>query len=327
MMVSKRERLEATIAKDVADRPPLALWRHFPVDDQTPEGLAESTALYQARYDYDFVKVTPASSFCLLDWGVEDEWNGNPEGTRDYTRRAIKEPSDWRELRMLDPEQGGLGKQLKCLELLRERLGETQPIIQTIFNPLSQAKNLAGQQMLFEHLHREPEEVLAGLEIITQSTVNFIEAMKDRGVDGIFYAIQHGSYRIFDSENYRKFGVVFDHRIFEASELFWLNVLHLHGDAIMFDLAEKYPVQIVNWHDREVAPSLEEGAQRISGAVCGGIRRMTMVCGDPTQVQEEAVQALESLNRRGVVLGTGCVVPVHAPRMNLIAARSAVDCA
>jgi len=82
LMVSKRERLEAAIAKDVADRPPFALWRHFPVDDQTPEGLAESTSLYQARYDYDFVKVTPASSFCLLDWGVEDEWNGNPDGTQ-----------------------------------------------------------------------------------------------------------------------------------------------------------------------------------------------------------------------------------------------------
>jgi uroporphyrinogen decarboxylase len=284
-MVSKRERLEAAIAKDVADRPPLALWRHFPVDDQTPEGLSESTALYQALYDYDFVKVTPASSFCLLDWGVEDEWNGNPEGTRDYTRRAIKKPADWRELRTLDPERGGLGKQLKCLELLRETLGETQPIIQTIFNPLSQAKNLAGQQMLFEHLHREPDE------------------------------------------NYRKFGEVFDHRIIEAAELFWLNVLHLHGEAIMFDLAEKYPVQIVNWHDREVAPGLAEGALRISGAVCGGIRRMTMVCGDPTQVQEEAAQALKSLNGRGVVLGTGCVVPVHAPRMNMEAARAAVNCA
>ena len=326
-MVSKRERLEAAIAKDVADRPPLALWRHFPVDDQTPEGLAESTSLYQAQYDYDFVKVTPASSFCLLDWGVEDEWNGDPEGTRDYTRRVIKKPSDWQKLEVLDPEQGHLSKQLKCLEILRERLGETQPIVQTIFSPLSQAKNLAGQQMLLEHLHREPEEVLAGLEIVTQSTVRFIEAMKDRGVDGIFYAIQHGSYRIFDSENYRKFGEVFDHRIFESASQYWLNVLHLHGEAIMFDLAEKFPVQIVNWHDREVSPGLAEGARRISGAVCGGIRRMTMVCGDPTQVQEEAAQALQALKGRGVVLGTGCVVPVHAPRLNMEAARTAVDCA
>ncbi len=326
-MVSKRERLEAAIAKDIADRPPFALWRHFPVDDQTPDGLAESTSLYQARFDYDFVKVTPASSFCLLDWGVEDEWNGNPEGTRDYTQRVIKEASDWGKLEVLDAEQGCLGKQLKCLELLRERLGETQPIIQTVFSPLSQAKNLAGRQVLFEHLHRDPEEVIAGLEIITQSTVNFIEAMKDRGVDGIFYAIQFGSYRNFDSESYRKFADVYNLRILGAAEQFWLNVLHLHGEAIMFDLAEQYPVQIVNWHDREVSPSLEDGASRISGAVCGGIRRMTMVCGDPAQVREEADQALKSLNGRGVVLGTGCVVPVHAPRMNIEAARTAVECA
>lgn len=169
--------------------------------------------------------------------------------------------------------------------------------------------------------------MLAGLEIITQSTVRFIDAMKNRGVDGVFYAIQHGSYRIFDSENYRKFGVVFDQRIFESASLFWLNVLHLHGEAIMFNLAEKYPVQIVNWHDREVSPGLAEGALRVSGAVCGGLRRMTMVCGDPTQIQEEAAQALQSLKGRGVVLGTGCVVPVHAPRLNLEAARTAVDCA
>jgi len=326
-MTSKRERLEAAIAKDVADRPPLALWRHFPVDDQMPEALAESTALYQERYDFDFVKVTPASSFCLLDWGIEDAWNGNPEGTRDYTRRVIDEPSGWLELEVLDPQQGALGKQLRALELLREGFGEAQPMIQTIFSPLSQAKNLAGQDRLFEHIHRDPKAVLTGLETITKTTINFIEAMKDRGVDGIFYAVQHGSYRMFDTENYRQYGEVFDLRILEAADIYWLNVLHLHGEAIMFDLAERYPVQIVNWHDREVSPSLADGALRIPGAVCGGIRRMTMVCGDPDQVQEEATGALASLDNRGVVLGTGCVVPVHAPHTNVEAARAAVHCA
>ena len=326
-MTSKRERLEAAIAKDVADRPPLALWRHFPVDDQMPEALAESTTLYQERYDFDFVKVTPASSFCLLDWGIEDAWNGNPEGTREYTRRVIDEPSGWLELEVLDPQQGALGKQLRALELLREGFGEAQPMIQTIFSPLSQAKNLAGQDRLFEHIHRDPKAVLTGLETITKTTINFIEAMKDRGVDGIFYAVQHGSYRMFDTENYRQYGEVFDLRILEAADIYWLNVLHLHGEAIMFDLAERYPVQIVNWHDREVSPSLADGALRIPGAVCGGIRRMTMVCGDPDQVQEEATGALASLDNRGVVLGTGCVVPVHAPHTNVEAARAAVNCA
>ena len=30
------------------------------------------------QYDFDLVKVTPASSFCLRDWGAEDRWTGNP---------------------------------------------------------------------------------------------------------------------------------------------------------------------------------------------------------------------------------------------------------
>jgi len=39
--MDKRERLQRTIAGEPVDRPPVALWRHWPVDDQTPEGLAE----------------------------------------------------------------------------------------------------------------------------------------------------------------------------------------------------------------------------------------------------------------------------------------------
>ena len=31
---TKRKRLEATIAGEAVDRPPVALWRHWPGDDQ-----------------------------------------------------------------------------------------------------------------------------------------------------------------------------------------------------------------------------------------------------------------------------------------------------
>jgi len=70
--MSKRERLKATIQGEPTDRVPVALWRHFPGDDQDPVGLAASTVAFQKQYDWDFIKVTPASSFCARDWGVED---------------------------------------------------------------------------------------------------------------------------------------------------------------------------------------------------------------------------------------------------------------
>ena len=126
-MITKRERLEAAITGDMADRPPVALWRHFPVDDQDPSTLAEASAEFQNLYDFDFIKVTPASSFCLRDWGVEDDWRGNPEGTRDYTRRVIHDSDDWPQLNVLDPQSESLAGQLRCLELIREQVGQDVP--------------------------------------------------------------------------------------------------------------------------------------------------------------------------------------------------------
>jgi len=325
-MTTKKERLQAAIEGEVVDRPAVALWRHFPVDDQNPKALAEATAAFQRDFDFDFIKVTPASSFCVRDWGVEDEWRGSTEGTREYTRRVIHDLNDWRKLKVLDPESGALSDQLRCLELLRQEVGSEVPIIQTIFSPLAQAKNLAGQKVLFEHLHRDPELVEYGLNAITQSVLAFIDSARSLVIDGIFYAIQHASYEFFDQPSYARFGETYDQEILAVTEGLWLNVLHLHGESIMFDLAENYPVQVVNWHDRDTWPDLEEGKNRTAAAVCGGIGRETMVFGDPQSIVREAKEAIDSMNGgRGFILGTGCVVPVVAPRVNIKSARDAID--
>jgi uroporphyrinogen decarboxylase len=326
-MTSKEERLRAAIDGEVADRPPVALWRHFPVDDQDPLALANATLNFQSTYDFDFIKVSPASSFCILDWGVEDEWYANPEGTREYTYRVIREPHQWKKLETLDPSSGFLGKQLECLERLQMNLDGQTPFIQTIFSPLAQAKNLAGVERLFVHIRQDPQSVLYALEKITQTTLSFIEQARKRAIAGIFYAIQHASYQFFDRDGYATFGEPFDRRILEAVRDLWLNVLHLHGEDLMFELAETLPVQVVNWHDRETRPELAEGKSRLKAAVCGGLRRWdTIVLGNADSVYNEAQDAVTALDGgRGMILGTGCVVPVVAPHGNLMAARKAVE--
>jgi uroporphyrinogen decarboxylase len=326
-MSTKEERLQAAIAGELADRPPVALWRHFPVDDQDPLLLSQATIAFQKTYDFDFIKVTPASSFCIRDYGVQDVWRGDPEGTRDYVRHIIHTIHDWASIEVLDPKLGNLGKQLECLSHLQDHLDPGTPYIQTIFNPLSLGKNLAGSNQMLVHLRENPKKVLEAFDRITQTTIAFIEHARDRGISGIFYAIQFGSYEYFNREDYAKFCEPFDRQIFEAADGLWLNVLHLHGNDLIFDLAQTYPAQVVNWHDRETKPNLAEGKSRLPVAVCGGLRRWdTMVLGDADAVRNEAIDAIHSLDGgRGMVLGTGCVVPVLAPHGNLMAARQVVD--
>jgi len=324
--MDKRTRLQATIAGEPTDRPPVALWRHWPGDDRTAEGLAQATLRFQREFDFDLVKVTPASSFCLQDWGARDEWRGNVEGTREYTFHPVQSPEDWTRLPLLDPWQGALGAQLACLRMIGQALGDETPFIQTIFSPLAQAKNLAGAERLLLHLRRHPAALQAGLETITETTVRFIEAARTTGIAGVFYAVQHARYDLLSQAEYRAFGQPYDRRVLAAAEGLWLNMLHLHGEAVMFDALADSPVQVLNWHDREGGPSLREGQARFAGAVCGGLSRWTTVVrGTPAALRAEAQDALAQTGGRRFILGTGCVVPVIAPLENLRAARQAVE--
>ena len=45
-----RDRVFAAIRGEAVDRPPIALWRHFPQHDQKAETLAEAHAEFQRRW-------------------------------------------------------------------------------------------------------------------------------------------------------------------------------------------------------------------------------------------------------------------------------------
>ena len=324
--IDHRTRLEACLSGEALDRPPVALWRHFPVDDQTPDGLASATAAFQHAYDFDLIKVTPSSSFCIKDWGVEDRWSGNPEGTRDYLKRAISEPEDWSRLAVLNPGAGYLGRQLACLRLLNDEFSANTPVLQTIFSPMSQAKNLVGPNDLLVHLRRYPDALHEGLKRITETTLRFLEEATRTGIDGIFYAVQHGQYGLLSTNEFDEFCRPYDLQVLDAAKGLWLNLLHLHGEAIMFDQVLDYPVAILNWHDRQTQPGLAQAQQRFSGVVCGGLRQWeTMVLGTPEQVRAEARDAIETTGGKRFILGTGCVLPTTAPRGNILAARTIVN--
>jgi uroporphyrinogen decarboxylase len=325
-MTTHRERIQTTLEGKRPDRAPIALWRHFPVDDQSPETLAAATLNFQQIYDFDLVKVTPASSFAVRDWGVEDKWKGHTEGTREYTKRVIHKPQDWETLPILDPINAPhLSGQLACLRLIRQNLSPDTPLLQTVFSPLAQAKNLAGNDVLIAHIRQYPDAVMKGLEAIAATTRKFVEAAMDTGIDGIFYAIQHAQASLLSLDEYKLFGVPNDQSVLEPTNDLWCNMLHLHGKDVYFSLLRLMNFHIVNWHDRETYPTLAEAQSLFNGVLCGGLRQDTVVYEDQAKVKEEAADAIQQTKGQRLILGTGCVVPVIASHGNLMAARKSVE--
>ncbi|MCJ7626383.1 MAG: hypothetical protein MUO76_23070, partial [Anaerolineaceae bacterium] len=276
---------------------------------------------FQKRYDFDFIKVSPSSSFCIKDWGAVDRWTGHYHGTRDYLNNVINNPEDWGKLSFLDPTKGHLGEQLTCLNILKDEFSPHTPIIQTVFSPLSQAKNLVGADNLLVHLRKYPDEVHAGLKIITETTLRFVNELEKIGIDGIFFAVQHAQHKLLTITEFGSLCKAYDLEILNQCQEFWLKVGHIHGNDVMFDEILDYPVNVLNWHDQETEPSLADAKTKFDGIVCGGLRQEeTMILGTPDLVREETLRAIRETNGEKFILGTGCVVPITAPHGNYLAA-------
>ena len=71
---------------------------------------------------------------------------------------------------------------------------------------------------------------------------------------------------------YREFAKKYDMVVLDAVKgRSWFNILHVHGEKGMFDQLLDYPVQALNYHDREAGPSLAEMRKRTRKCLMGGI--------------------------------------------------------
>ncbi len=319
--MSPRDRIEAVLKGKPADRVPWALWRHFPGDDLEPRRLAEAAIAFQRRFGFDLVKVTPAAGFMAEAWGVRLEPKGDEEGTRRYLNQVVEAPADWRRLPALDARQGVLAREVEALGLIRKGVPPDVSVIQTVFSPLSVAKNLAGDAWL-SHLRNEPEALLSGLDRICGTTEAFVRRSLEAGADGIFFATQLANPEILSEAEYRRFGEPFDLRVIRAAGFV---ILHAHGAPVFFDLLSRYPVGAINWHDRRTAPSLAEGLRRFGGACLGGIDGGGVLRhGTPEEVRRDVRETLAGASGGRLILGAGCVIPITTPEANIDAVARAL---
>jgi uroporphyrinogen decarboxylase len=314
--MNRRELLEATIARKPTPRTPVALWRHWPVEDHDAAALARATLDFQRRFDFDFIKVTPSQRFVAEDYGLEGSYDGNPEGDVIKGPPPIATLEAWEALQPLDLGAPALARQLHCLELIEAEAGDT-PFIQTIFNPLTVARCLAGEQATCWR-RRHPEVFERGMRAVIDTWTGFIAAVMRTGAAGIFFSTSDASYRMMSEEEYQRWGRPSDLALIEAAGSGWLNVLHVHGDDLMFNLVSNYPCQVINWHDRKAGPSLQEGQARFAGAVAGGISQWTTLLAEPPEaVQREIQAALTQTGAKGYIVAAGCVMPIPVPESNI----------
>ncbi len=330
-MASRRDRIEAALRGGIADRPPVAFWRHWPGDDVRAESHAEVELAFRRDYDWDFVKVTvEAPTFHLLDWGFRSRVTEKRllVGGRDVVAGPVTGPEDWKRLRPLDVTAGAHGENLRCLRLVARELRDDVPFLFTAFQPSVIADRVVGRDQIALMARRYPNELKALLEVITDTVLAFVREGMRTGAAGLFFATGTCGYGIWSEAEYREFSLAYDLRILdEAVRLGWFNMVHLCGMLPMFPVALDYPVRCFNWDDRVTPPTLAAARSAAPDlTLVGGLERMNVLLnGSAEDVTRQALDAFAAVGGKGFMLGAGCTIPPHTSRTNLRAARRAVE--
>ena len=311
-----RSRVEAALAGDVADRPPVGAWGHTFDEEWSPERLAAITVERAATFGWDFVKFQPRATCFSEAFGARWRPSGGPSQPV-LVEPAVPTIEDWAGVAQVD--RAPLDDQAQAVRLVVERLGDRVPVIQTVFSPLTVAGFLVGRDTarVVRELRERPDVIVPVLRRIGDALIDFSARSVELGAAGIFYAISgYATPEVVPPEVYEELVLPTDEQVLGAlPDAAWWNVLHLCGPRIDVELAERLPAQTLSWSiHAEGNPGLAEARDRTGRAVLGGIdERGALVEGPAAEILRQVDAAVQDTGGRGLLIGPGCSVPPEAP--------------
>ncbi|MFX0114694.1 MAG: uroporphyrinogen decarboxylase family protein [Candidatus Hodarchaeota archaeon] len=320
---------EAFKGSGFTEKIPISVWKHFPNDDRTPEGLAERELEFQKRFDPDLKKICFHGRYCCVDYGCEIYYDGSLSGSTNCKEHGIKSIADWESLEPVDVNDGEFGKQVKAVELLHKELEDTVPMMATVFSPITVADKLTDN--LPSQLHSSPDIIEEALEILKGITIEFSRACLDAGAQGIFYASQQVSGEDtkggLTQEEFNRFSLRPDTTVLgKIRPKAEFIVMHLHGHNLRFkEVTEAYPIDATNWHDQQTFPSLAKARELFSGTLLGGIDENGSLRNDSEEEIEAKLQkTLNTFGQGKLIVAPGCVIPQDVPDQSIEAAVNAI---
>jgi uroporphyrinogen decarboxylase len=336
--MNREERIMAALDGKPVDRVPVSAWMHFSEYDQDPVSLAKAQAEFNEKYDFDFIKMMPFGLYSTQDWGNQLKIYCHPYHEPIVIEPLIKKIDDYYTLDVLPPYCGTYGKQLELTKHLSKIVAKNTPYVQTIFSPLSTLAKLSNGKV-YKDLITNPNAVHRALRVVTETTIAFVKANIPYGVAGFFFATQSATSDNITLEQFKEFGEKYDLDIInEYKNITYFNVIHIHGSNIFFDeIAQKYPINCLNWHDRHTKPSLKEAREKYNTCFLGGINEVPWFLNGVLQydsimrrstseeIGKHVKEAIQEVNGLGFILGPGCVVDPQSPEANLYELRKIVE--
>ena len=313
MVATGRERVEAALRLERADRAPVSAWGHSYAREWSVPSLTATTIGIARRCELDFVKLQVRATCFAETFGAAWKFSGSSSEAPVMLRAGGLDAEAWRRIADSAPDLRMLAEQVDVMAGVARGLGPNIPCLQTVFSPGMVAWFLTGSNLdaLLALLRDEPELMAAGLGRIRDTMTWFIRESIAAGAAGVFYAINPlADTAVIPVERYARDLLPFDLTTLAGAEGAWFNMLHLCGPNVNTSLIAALAPHCVNWSIHDAGnPGLADMRDRHHIAVAGGLHRDQPIrTGSVKQVGDEAEAALAQTSGVGHLLTPGCSV-------------------
>jgi uroporphyrinogen decarboxylase len=242
---------------------------------------------------------------------------------------AIRRPEDWPAMPRYG--EGFFAPQLEAVEGIVNAAKRDAVVVVTLYSPFMCAGHAVGEGRMLQHIRDNPEPVIKGMEIVTESLMTFVKACVRVGVDGFYHSTQGGEVgRLADRVLFDRVVRPFDLAVMkEAERCCPFNILHVCDYLGEYDDLTRfldYPGHVVSCPlkvgGRPLPPA--EAHRLFNRPVMGGLDRLgVLATGSQAQIRAEVETVLGKAPER-FILGADCTVPAETPWESL---RTAIETA
>ncbi len=325
-MTTKRERVMTALRGEPVDRVPIAFWLHNFAAENSAEGLAGETLRLARTFDWDYLKPQSRAQCFAEMWGLRYRASRARATPFTVTHAPLDGEAGLASLEPADPRAGALGEQLAALRLIRAALGPDTPVIWTVFSPLMVMPFLmkGGREQTLSLMRAAPTALEHALDAVAMTLRAYAGACLDAGADGLFYATNLATRSLTTAAECRRFQRPYDLRVLSAVERAPFNLLHVCGEAALFDEFLDYPVTAFSWATVPGNPTLTEGRLKTGRAVVGGFPAKPDIAGfTGPALADRARSAIAEMRGRSLLLGPDCSINPDTPEPLLHAAGAA----
>ncbi len=213
------------------------------------------------------------------------------------------------------------GKRMNGMVELCDRLvtskGKDVPVVAFVFGPLGILSMLRGQSNLFMDCLDSPESVKAGVAAITETLLEYVDALVATGVNAIMLDTLFASQSIMSKEMWVEFEGVYVQKIAERiRHQDCMVMVHNCGNGIYFDaqIEMMKPTAISYLHLPDDCSSHSEVKEKYGKEVTliGHIPPTWLLSASQEELEAECRREIDTYKAGGgFVLATGCEYPAN----------------